>query len=208
MSAALRAAGLLGTQLVNSRHQVAEAHTQTVCEFEQVQVRRIGLAAYDRVNLIQAQPAVISDCGRRHLRLFGDQDLHGLGKCRVVAAEWLGLPRRGHAPQPYASGQGSVRQSIGYHACRQSSTAQFAMTSRSQLLSLARAIRDFREEQGLSDKQLAERTGMPLERVTAIEDGKSSSDYASLVKLADALGISISALVERAKAIDEEAAND
>jgi transcriptional regulator with XRE-family HTH domain len=49
---------------------------------------------------------------------------------------------------------------------------------------------------------------MPHERVTAIEEGKSSSDYASLVKLADALSISISALVERAKAIDEEATND
>jgi transcriptional regulator with XRE-family HTH domain len=81
------------------------------------------------------------------------------------------------------------------------------MTSPSQLLSLGRAIRCFRDEQGLNNEQLAERTGMPLERITAIEEGTSSSDYASLVKLADALSISISSLVERAKAIDEDATN-
>jgi transcriptional regulator with XRE-family HTH domain len=78
----------------------------------------------------------------------------------------------------------------------------------SQLLSLGRAIRGFREERGLNNKQLAERAGIRHERVTAIEEGKSNSDYASLVKLADALGLSISALVERAKVIDEEVAKD
>jgi DNA-binding XRE family transcriptional regulator len=207
----LRAAGLLGAQLVNARHQIPEADLQPVSEFEQVQVRRIGLAANDRVDLIEAQAAAVSDRRGRHVRLLGDQDLDGLGERRMIAAEWFGLPRRWHGRQPYRSGQRSVRQSIGYHRCRQSSTAQFAMTSLprpSQLLSLGRAIRGFREEQGLNDKQLAERAGMSYERVTAIEEGASSSDYASLVKLADALGISTSALVERAKAIDEEVVND
>jgi ribosome-binding protein aMBF1 (putative translation factor) len=211
MRTALRPAELLSAQLVNTSHEIPETDLQPVSEFEQVHVRRVRLAPDHRVDLIEAQAAVVGDCRGRHLRLFGDEDLDGLGKRRVIAAEWFGLPRRGHDRQPYRSGQGSVSQSISYDRCRQSSTAHFAMTSLprpSQLLSLGRAIRELREEQGLNDKQLAERAGMPHERVTAIEEGASSSDYASLVKLADALDISISALVECAKAIDEEAAND
>jgi ribosome-binding protein aMBF1 (putative translation factor) len=204
MSAALRPAGLLGAQLINARHEIPETDLQPVSEFEQVQIRRIGLAANDRVDLVEAQAAAVSDRRGRHLRLFGDQDLDGLGERRMIAAERFGLPRGWHGRQPYRSGHRSVRQSIGYHGCRQSSTAQFAMTSPSQLLSLGRAIRGFREEQGLNDRQLAERAGMAYERMTAIEEGTSSADYASLVQLADALDISISALVERAKATHEE----
>jgi transcriptional regulator with XRE-family HTH domain len=76
-----------------------------------------------------------------------------------------------------------------------------------QLLSLGRAIREIREEQGLTDLQLAERAGMTHKRVTAIEEGKSSYDYATLLALADAFGIGASALVIRAKAIDDEEAD-
>lgn len=206
----LRPARALRAQLVHTSHQVPEAHAQPVSEFEQVQVGGVGLTASDRVDLVQAQATLISDRGWRHAWLFGDQDLDGLCERRVIAAEWFGLPLGWHGRQPYRSAPRSVSQSISYHRCRQSSTAHFAMTSSprsSQRLSLARAIREIRAEQGLDPKHFAEKAKMSDRRLTAIEEGKSNYDYSTLLALADALGIGASALVIRAKAIDDKEAD-
>lgn len=206
----LRPAGALRAQLVNTCHQIAQRDMQAIGELDQVEVGGVGLAARDRVDLIETQTsAVIGDRGLGHVLVFGDQDLHGLSERGLILAPWFGLPLGWHERKPYRSAPRSVSQSISYHRCRQSSTTQFAMTSSarsSQRLSLARAIREIREEQGLDPKHFAEKAKMSDRRLAAIEEGRSSYDYATLLALADALGIGASALVIRAKAIDDEEA--
>lgn len=78
-----------------------------------------------------------------------------------------------------------------------------------ELAKLGRAVREVREERGLSEHEVADAVrGISLAGLRAIEAGapKRSLDYARLLRLADVLGIGRSALVRRAYSLDAECA--
>jgi DNA-binding Xre family transcriptional regulator len=209
----LRAPRALLVQHIDPSHQLAQGDMEAIGEFEEVQVRRIGLPTNDRVNLIEAQTsAVVSDGLLAHIRLLRDQHFDSLRERRVIFTAWFALPQRWHGRQPYLSRLRGVSKYIGYHRCRRLSTAQFAMTSsteQSQLLSLGRSIRALREEKGLDLKQLADKAGIHHRRLTKLEEGRLDIDYESLVKLAAALDVGTATIVDRAKRFeDEEAAHE
>jgi transcriptional regulator with XRE-family HTH domain len=61
---------------------------------------------------------------------------------------------------------------------------------------VARNLRHYREQRGLSHKALAQGSSVSLAAIREIEAGRSLPDIAPLARLADALGVSCSALVE------------
>ena len=63
--------------------------------------------------------------------------------------------------------------------------------------SVARAVRSARRRRGLSLDQLAARAGVSKGALTALEGATANPTLGTLARLADALGISVSALVER-----------
>jgi ribosome-binding protein aMBF1 (putative translation factor) len=72
---------------------------------------------------------------------------------------------------------------------------------------VGRAIREVREERGLSQHELADAVrGISLTGLRAIEAGKArrSLDYVRLIRLADALGIELGALMRHADSLDAE----
>jgi transcriptional regulator with XRE-family HTH domain len=56
------------------------------------------------------------------------------------------------------------------------------------LVILGEAIREIREQRGLSAGELASATGVTRARIAALEEGRLDPDYALLVALAEALG--------------------
>jgi transcriptional regulator with XRE-family HTH domain len=72
-------------------------------------------------------------------------------------------------------------------------------TSLTDLAKLGRALREAREEQCLSEHDLAAATGITPEEVRALEAGKLDPDYELLIELARKLGITLTALVVRAE---------
>jgi len=65
--------------------------------------------------------------------------------------------------------------------------------------SVARAVRSARRSRGLSLDQLAARAGVSKGALVALERATANPTLGTLVRLADALGISVSALVERTR---------
>lgn len=59
------------------------------------------------------------------------------------------------------------------------------------LMNIAVRIREFREEQGLSMRKLAERSGLSQSFISSIEAGKKQPTLDSLLKLSSGLGISL-----------------
>jgi transcriptional regulator with XRE-family HTH domain len=77
-------------------------------------------------------------------------------------------------------------------------------------LQIALAIRTLRQRSGLSQRQLAMRMQVPRTYVSKIENDKATPTLSSLARLADALGITVPALLEcstndgaRSKQIEE-----
>ena len=64
--------------------------------------------------------------------------------------------------------------------------------------SVARAVRSTRRDRGLSLDQLALRAGVSKGALVSVESATANPTLGTLVRLADALGVSVSALVERA----------
>jgi transcriptional regulator with XRE-family HTH domain len=65
---------------------------------------------------------------------------------------------------------------------------------------LAKRLKECRKKKGWTQQKLAERTGLSFNTITKIEQGIGDSPtLKTLVKLADALGISIDELVGRDK---------
>jgi transcriptional regulator with XRE-family HTH domain len=60
---------------------------------------------------------------------------------------------------------------------------------------LAANLRRLREERGLSQQQMAERSGVPRPTWTSLESGNANPTLAVLSKAADALGVSIEELI-------------
>jgi transcriptional regulator with XRE-family HTH domain len=67
------------------------------------------------------------------------------------------------------------------------------------LLLLGRAIREVREQHGLSAGELAAAAEAAPARVAALEDGRLDPDFELLVKLANSMGVHPSAFVLRAE---------
>lgn len=67
------------------------------------------------------------------------------------------------------------------------------------LAKLGRALCEVREEQCLTEHDLAAATGITIEEVCALEAGKLDPDYELLIELACKLGITLTALVVRAE---------
>jgi len=63
---------------------------------------------------------------------------------------------------------------------------------------LAKRVKEYRRQKGLTQQKLAEKTGLSFNTITKIEQGIGDSPtLKTLVKLADALGVSIDELVGR-----------
>jgi transcriptional regulator with XRE-family HTH domain len=64
-----------------------------------------------------------------------------------------------------------------------------------ELLVLGRALREMREQRGMSPDELADAAGMSRRRIDALETGHVDPSYELLLALANGLGIRPSALV-------------
>jgi transcriptional regulator with XRE-family HTH domain len=67
------------------------------------------------------------------------------------------------------------------------------------LLLLGRAIREVREQQGVSTRDLAAATGVARERIAALENGRFDPEYDLLIALAEGIGVRPSAFFVRAE---------
>lgn len=70
-----------------------------------------------------------------------------------------------------------------------------------ELARLGQAIRELREQRGLSQSELGATVGVGGRRIQALEDGRFDPDYVLLVRLAKALGVRPGALLLRAEAL-------
>ena len=74
------------------------------------------------------------------------------------------------------------------------------MAQRSQAhVAFGRAVRVSRRDLGLSQEELADRSGMHRTYVGGIERGERNISYANMLRLADALGLPASQLLSRAE---------
>ena len=78
-----------------------------------------------------------------------------------------------------------------------------AMAQRSQAhVAFGRAVREARAANGISQEELAARSGMHRTYVGGVERGERNLSYANLLRLAEALGMSLSELQHRAESSD------
>lgn len=66
-------------------------------------------------------------------------------------------------------------------------------------INVARAVRDIRASRSLSQRQLAERMGVPRTYISKIENGKAIPTLSSLERLADALAVDMCVLLRDAR---------
>jgi len=66
---------------------------------------------------------------------------------------------------------------------------------------LGRALQEVRDQRGLTQEALSLETGVHRNYIGGIERGERSPSVVAVVKLADALGVSLSDLVTRAERI-------
>ena len=67
------------------------------------------------------------------------------------------------------------------------------------LEALGRAVRDARAERGISQEVLAQRIGVHRTYLAGIERGERNVGYENLLRVADALAVSLSELQRRAE---------
>jgi transcriptional regulator with XRE-family HTH domain len=68
-----------------------------------------------------------------------------------------------------------------------------------ELIRLGQAIRQVREQQGVSTSELATATGITRQRIDRLEAGKVNPPLDVLIALADGLGVRASAFIMRAE---------
>lgn len=73
---------------------------------------------------------------------------------------------------------------------------QIRIRYQKQLSKLGMHIRKIRESKGMSQEQLAAEAEIPYSSVNEIEGGKTNPTIASLMALAEALGVSVGELVD------------
>lgn len=66
-----------------------------------------------------------------------------------------------------------------------------------ELLRLGESFRQVREQQRLSTQELAARTGIDVEQISALEAGQLDPTFDVLLALADGMGVRASALVPK-----------
>lgn len=71
-----------------------------------------------------------------------------------------------------------------------------------ELTALGSRIRAIRESQGLSIRDLADMADLNKSQIVRIESGQSDPHYTTLLRIADALGISVGDLVNVSKGAD------
>jgi transcriptional regulator with XRE-family HTH domain len=64
-------------------------------------------------------------------------------------------------------------------------------------LGLGKAVREIRTKRGLSQEELGLEAGLDRSYVGGVERGERNPSYGSLLKIADALGVSVSEIVAR-----------
>ena len=72
-----------------------------------------------------------------------------------------------------------------------------------QHAALGRAVRELREQKGVSQEQLATLSSLHRNYVGGIERGELNISLAVIVKIADGLGVSLGALFTRADTLEE-----
>ena len=78
------------------------------------------------------------------------------------------------------------------------------MAQRSQShAAFGRAVREQRDAAGISQEELAYRSGMHRTYIGGIERGERNLSYTNLLRLARALGVRPSELLARAEALDQ-----
>ncbi len=137
-----------------------------------------------------------------------------LSKRCVAWGRRVGRRFGGNDSDRHPSISGGLRSEQPYSFRRQMSASTTASPldpaapSRGQLVALGTALRSLREEQRLSGSQLAALAGVPLWRITAIEEGRLDPDFALLTRLAGCMGHQLSTLVFRAEALDMREEDD
>ena len=82
-------------------------------------------------------------------------------------------------------------------------TVRGSMPQRSQShAAFGRAVREQRDAVGISQEELASRSGMHRTYIGGIERGERNLSYTNLLRLARALGVRPSALLSRAEDLD------
>jgi transcriptional regulator with XRE-family HTH domain len=71
---------------------------------------------------------------------------------------------------------------------------------------LGQAVRDIRRERGISQEELATRSGVHRTYMGGIERGQRNPSYANILKIAGALRVRPSELLRRAETLHEEVA--
>jgi transcriptional regulator with XRE-family HTH domain len=69
---------------------------------------------------------------------------------------------------------------------------------------LGRAVRALREEAGIDQEALAERSGLPLSLIAEIEEGRSDPTWGDMRLAAQALDVSLERLSELAEEFEAE----
>lgn len=69
-------------------------------------------------------------------------------------------------------------------------------------LALGAAVKARRHERGITQETLANDTDLHQRWISNVENGKRNPSYASLRRLADGLGLSVSELIARAEQIE------
>jgi transcriptional regulator with XRE-family HTH domain len=71
------------------------------------------------------------------------------------------------------------------------------MNMDAELLRLGESFRQVREQQRLSAQELAARTGIDIEHISALEAGRLDPTFDVMLALADGMGVRVSAFVPK-----------
>ncbi len=73
--------------------------------------------------------------------------------------------------------------------------------TRAKLVEIGETIREARERTGLSQAALAERIGMHRENMIRVEKGRTNLTVETMMKIADALGLSLQIVLARRRSV-------
>lgn len=73
--------------------------------------------------------------------------------------------------------------------------------TRAKLVEIGETIREARERTGLSQAALAEKIGMHRENMIRVEKGRTNLTVETMMKIADALGLSLQIVLARRRSV-------
>ena len=71
------------------------------------------------------------------------------------------------------------------------------MDTRGELIRFGQTIRQVREREGISVAELAARTGIDAQQISALEAGRFDPPFDVMIALADGIGVRLSALIPK-----------